>query len=175
MIVIISGPIGAGKTTVARELLDRLGNAVAYLEGDAFWPFIIRESPSQSPHKRFIMTMRAMLAAARHYHRDDYNVVVDFSIPLDFLDAVKRLLLGEPFHFAILLPTEARCAQRASERESGKIENYAIYHDFYLQFVGDDERSIRNDDASPDAIARDLYDGIESGRFLVMPERGRAR
>jgi adenylate kinase family enzyme len=169
MTAIVSGPIGAGKTTVARALLDRLGNAVAYIEGDAFWPFIVKESPAQSPQQRFHMTMRAMLGAAWHYHRDNYTVIVDFSIPVGYLDAVKRLLRQEPFHFIVVMPSEPVCARRAAERAEGRIEDYTPYHDFYLEFFGVEDGTIEDDDASPDSIAATIYEGLASGRFLVNP------
>ena len=39
-ITILSGPVGAGKTTVARELVALLPAPVSYIEGDTFWSFV---------------------------------------------------------------------------------------------------------------------------------------
>jgi uridine kinase len=39
-VIFLSGPIGAGKTAVARELLQLLPAPLSYIEGDTFWSFI---------------------------------------------------------------------------------------------------------------------------------------
>jgi cytidylate kinase len=42
-IILLSGPIGAGKTTVARELIASSPASVAYVEGETFWRFIAKK------------------------------------------------------------------------------------------------------------------------------------
>jgi adenylate kinase family enzyme len=42
-LIIISGPVGAGKTTIARDLVASPPEPTAYIEGDTFWRFIVRE------------------------------------------------------------------------------------------------------------------------------------
>lgn len=37
-----SGPVGAGKTTVAKELVALLPAPVSYIEGDIFWYFVAK-------------------------------------------------------------------------------------------------------------------------------------
>ncbi len=37
-VVMLSGPVGAGKTTVARELVAISPAPLSYIEGDALWP-----------------------------------------------------------------------------------------------------------------------------------------
>jgi hypothetical protein len=113
------------------------------------------------------MTMRAMLAAARHYHRDAYEVIVDFSIPVGYLDAVKKLLLGEPFYYIVLRPSEAVCAHRAATRAEGAIADYESYRDFYSEFMADDEATIADDDASPSELAERIRKGLTQGRFKI--------
>jgi adenylate kinase family enzyme len=44
-IIVISGPVGAGKTTVARELVAGPRGPTAYIEGDAFWRFYRSGAP----------------------------------------------------------------------------------------------------------------------------------
>lgn len=168
MILIVSGPIGAGKTAVATELVSRAKDGLAYIEGDRFWPFIAKERKQQTPHARFTMTMRAMLAAARHYVRDGYDVIVDFSIPVNYLDAVKKLLRDEPFHYVVIRPSRAVCAQRAAARSEGAIVDYSRYLDFYDEFYADDEHTIADDDASPTQIADRIASGLVEERFLIV-------
>ena len=167
MILIVSGPIGAGKSAAARELVERIADGVAYIEGDQFWPFIAKESKSQKPPARFTMTIRAMLSAAWHYHRDDYNVIVDFTIPAGYVPAVKKLLRGEPFHYAVIRPSMEVCANRAASRAEGAIADYSRYQDFYAEFYTDDERTIEDDAADPKEIADRIWQGLKDGRFLM--------
>lgn len=167
MILIVSGPIGAGKSAAARELLEGARDGTAYIEGDLFWPFIAKESKRQTPLARFTMTMRAMLSAAYHYHRDDYDVIVDFSIPVGYLPAVKKLLRGEPFHYVVVRPSVDVCAARAASRTEGAIADYSRYRDFYAEFYTDDERTIEDDAAGPREIADRISQGLKEGRFLM--------
>jgi len=115
-IVILSGPVGAGKSTVARELIAASGEGTAYIEGDTFWSFIAKPATGQSYPKAFTMIMRAMTATARHYERDGYEVLLDFSIPPWYLEAIGKLLQGKSFSYVVLRPSEEVCAARARPR-----------------------------------------------------------
>jgi len=61
-ITILSGTVGAGKTTVARELRGLLPPPLSYIEGDKFWTFVEK---AHSPDQRevFQVIMRATTAA----------------------------------------------------------------------------------------------------------------
>jgi uridine kinase len=76
----LSGPIGAGKTTVARELIPMLRGQISYIEGDTFWSFIAKTG-NQDRREDFRVIMRAMTAAALPFARSGYDVLLDFSIP----------------------------------------------------------------------------------------------
>ena len=41
-IIILSGPIGSGKSTVAQELIPSSPAPVVYIEGDKFWFFLAK-------------------------------------------------------------------------------------------------------------------------------------
>jgi len=166
-VVILSGPVGAGKTTIARELVESAPGAIACIEGDRFWPFIVRPASDQEAPGRFRMIMRAMLASARHFARDGYEVIVDFSIPPWFLDATRALLKNEPFHFVVLRPSEAVCAERAATRAEGTIADYDSYHELYLAFESAKRFTISDDTGGPATVAARIRAGIEAGKFLV--------
>ena len=48
-VVMLSGPVGAGKTTVARELVAISPEPLCYIEGDAFWPVFAK--PGAKPRR----------------------------------------------------------------------------------------------------------------------------
>jgi len=60
----MSGPVGAGKSTVARELVAWSLAPIAYIEGDTFWSFIAKGDKSLSRLKNFKTIMVSMTAAS---------------------------------------------------------------------------------------------------------------
>jgi adenylylsulfate kinase-like enzyme len=95
--LILSGPIGAGKTTVARELLALLPAPVSYIEGDTFWSFVAK-AHSRDRREVFQVIMRAMTAAAIPFARSGYEVLIDFSIPPQFLETARKILKEVPLN-----------------------------------------------------------------------------
>jgi chloramphenicol 3-O-phosphotransferase len=105
-IILLSGPIGAGKTTVARELIACSAGPMVYVEGDTFWAHIIRQSEILPRHKNFKMIMTAMVAAALPYALYGYETVVDFSIPPWFLETADKVVSQKevPVDYVVLRP-----------------------------------------------------------------------
>jgi chloramphenicol 3-O-phosphotransferase len=167
-VLIVAGPVGAGKTTVCRELIASASGPTAYIEGDRFWTYIVKPAAQQSPPERFRMIMRAMLAAARHYERDGYEAIVDFSIPPWYLDAVRALLKGCDYSYVVLRPSEAICASRAAARTQGTILEYAPYHELYRAFDDFERNTIANDDSDPALIAASIWEGFRAGAFRIF-------
>ncbi len=62
-IVLLSGPVGAGKTTLAKEMIKSAVDPMVYIEGDKFWFFIVKggESvPNQNRPNRFAAIKKAV-------------------------------------------------------------------------------------------------------------------
>ena len=113
------------------------------------------------------MVMRAMLAAARHFARDGYGVIVDFSIPPWYLDAVRKLLPGAPFDYVVLRPSEAVCAARVAARAAGTISDYTRYRGLYSSFDEAERFTIRDDESDARATAARIRAGLDAGAFRV--------
>ncbi len=45
-VVMLSGPVAAGKTTIARELIEISSAPLCYLEGDLFWSLFAKPDPA---------------------------------------------------------------------------------------------------------------------------------
>ena len=167
-LIIISGPVGAGKSAIAREIVASASGACAYIEGDTYWSFIQRPLKSNDPLQNFKMVMRAMIASARHFERDDYEVIVDFSIPPWYVDAVRRLFSDKPFHYVVIRPSEAVCAARAAARADGTIADYGPYSELYAVFDGGGRFTIADDVSSAADLAARIRADLSKGVFLIV-------
>jgi len=165
-VIMLSGPVAAGKSTVARCLLPLLPGPLAYLEGDAFWSFIAK-SEARSRRENFPVIMRAMTAAAVPFARSGFDVLLDFSIPPEFLPTARKILKEIPLDFVVLLPAAVVCERRAAERAEGKIRDYAPYRSFYALFEGADRYTISDDAADAAALAIRILDRLAAGQFRV--------
>jgi hypothetical protein len=110
-VVVISGPIGAGKTTVARALIEATPPPLAYIEGDDFWRYLVKPQPG-GPPRNIRAIMPAMFRAAAGIAADDYQAILDFSLPPAFVRAACARLAGSVVHYVELRPALAVCAAR---------------------------------------------------------------
>lgn len=168
-ITILSGPVGAGKTTVARAFVASSPDAIACIEGDTFWSFIAKGA-GMGRHKNFRTIMLAMTAAAVPYALADYDVLLDFSIPPWFLERVRAVTdtRGIPINYVVLRPSEAVCAARAAARPEGTIVDYAPYRDLYASFDEAAAYMIRGDESAAPTVAARVREGLLAGRFRLV-------
>ena len=89
-VTILSGPIGAGKTALSKELIALWSGPLAYIEGDQFWSFLVKRAEGDR-REDFRVIMRAMTSAAGSLARTGYDVLLDFSIPPPLCPARRRL------------------------------------------------------------------------------------
>lgn len=165
-VVMLSGPIGAGKTTVARELVKISPAPLAYIEGDALWPVFVK--PDAKPRReQFRLLMRSMTAAAVPLARGGFEVLLDFSFPVDFLETARKIVKEIPLDVVMVRPSLAICAQRASARPEGTIVDYSAYRDFYTMFEGLSQFEIHDDEADAAAIAKRIRAGLDQGGFRL--------
>ena len=166
-VIFLSGPIGAGKTAVAQELLQLLPEPLAYIEGDTFWSFI-RKGGERGLRDNFPVLVRSMTAAAIPFARSGFGVLIDFSIPPAFVDTARKILKEVPFDFVLLRPSLQVCVERAGSREAGAITEYERLKNFYALFEEGSIQPICDDSADPASLARRIAEGINQGQFRVV-------
>src|SRR5581483_3584391 len=132
-VIFLSGPIGAGKTAVAKALLPLLPAPLSYIEGDTFWSFIRKEG-ERGLQDSFPVLVRSMTAAAVPFARSGFRVLIDFSIPPTYLETARKILKEVPFDFVLLRPSLRVCIERAASREEGAMTGYAMLKKFYARF-----------------------------------------
>ena len=162
-IVILSGPVGAGKTTVARELVASSPAPLAYIEGDTFWSFIAKGAANHRLEMKFKMTMTAMTTAALPYALYGYEVILDFSIPPWFLETAQRVTKAKevPLDYVVLRPSETVCAARAAARAEGSISDYTPYRELYSLFDEAGRYTIADDASDAAVVAARIREAIE--------------
>jgi chloramphenicol 3-O-phosphotransferase len=171
-VTVLSGPIGAGKTAVSKVLIALSPGPLAYIEGDQFWPFLVKRAEGDR-REDFRVIMRAMTSAAGSLARTGYDVLLDFSIPRPFVPAAQKILRDAPLNYIVLRPPLEVCAVRARDRTEGKITK--CDRGFYAMFATEERHVVSDESESPRAIAEIIFEGLAEGRFWVPPATDRAR
>lgn len=164
-VIFLSGPIGAGKTAVAQELIQLLPAPLSYIEGDNFWPFLIKPG-ELGMRESFPVLVRSMTAAALPLARSGFRVLIDFSIPAAFVDTARKILKEVPFDFVLLKPSLEVCVKRAASRKVGAITDDRVKN-FYPLFEGGVTEPICDDHADPASLAKQIVEGLNQGRFRI--------
>jgi predicted kinase len=119
-LVILTGPPGAGKSTVARSVADRLGRS-ACIESDWFWTTVVHDlipqwTPEADTQNRTVI--RSFVAAATRMVGGGYTTVLDGIVGPWHLDGVRDELraAGVSAHYIVLRPDLDTCLHRATDR-----------------------------------------------------------
>ncbi len=130
-ILIVSGPPGAGKSTVARLLAARSTRGV-HLEADLFFRFIRSgyvEPWKPESHEQNRVVMEVVAEAALGYSAAGYFTIVDgIVIPGWFFEPLRDAFdaAGRAVAYVVLRAPQAVCSARALSRESEPLDDDAV-------------------------------------------------
>lgn len=120
-IYLITGPMAAGKSTVARLLAERFERGV-YLEGDFFRRSVVsgraEMTPDPSPEAvaQLQLRYRLAVAAADTYCQAGFTVALEDVIAGLSLGAYRTTIRSRPCHVIVLMPSRETIAAREAAR-----------------------------------------------------------
>jgi predicted kinase len=167
--LILTGPPGAGKTTVARLLAEGASRATVHLHTDDFYTairtgFVTPWLPEANDQNRTVST--AIAAAAGAYAGGGFDVIIDGIVGPWFLDlyrdeAGRRNLA---LSYVVLRPDKADAVGRAAGREAAPLADYPLSVFEAFADLGPIEAHVidlgtRDIDETLEAVRRGLADG----------------
>lgn len=172
-LLIVSGPPGAGKTTVARRMAEASGAPAVHLHTDDFFAairsgFITPWLPESTAQNTTIS--RVIVAAAGAYAEGGFRVFIDGVVGPWFLDIYRAeaARLGLALDYVVLRPALEIAVIRARDRLVGPLADYPpnIFEGF--ADLGPLEGHVIDTSALPEAdVIAEIDAGLAKGRFRL--------
>jgi energy-coupling factor transporter ATP-binding protein EcfA2 len=169
-LIVVTGPPGAGKTTVSRVLSGMFEHS-AQVAGDDFFGFIDQGylAPwTTAAHHQNEIVISAAAAAVGQLAAGGYIVVYDGVIGPWSVDDFARAADLSRLHYAVLLPPQPMCLQRISSRTGHGFTDLDAARHMYTDFAKADldRRHILTGTDDPATVASHIYRLVQNRSIL---------
>jgi hypothetical protein len=172
-LLVLTGPPGAGKSTIARLLADRVDPSVLVV-GDAFFAFLARgaiEPWLPASHTQNEIVTQAAAAAAGRFASSGYETVYDGIVGPWFLSLFAHGTGLDRLDYAVLLPSVDQCLARVATRRDHAFANpdatRKMHHEFATAVI--EPRHVLADPPDrPEAVA-DVVAAHQASGSLSYP------
>ncbi|MHB8293442.1 MAG: ATP-binding protein [Acidimicrobiales bacterium] len=169
-LIVVTGPPGAGKSTVA-QVLSKLFDPSALVAGDDFFAFIdqgyIAPWTAEAHHQNEVVVGAAAAASGR-LAVGGYTVVYDGVIGPWFLDTFGAVTGLERLHYAMLLPPERVCVERVRSRTGHGFTDLDAARHMYHEFANAEVagRHVIKSGVAAEAAASSIFEMVLDGSLI---------